>query len=143
MEGTVSALKPKTGVDSTIFLRNTFFSLRANTLTYQGGRSEPSSPVKLNNSLARARARAKPRAVTHRFLTANLGDLSCGLRASKMLGWKTRRSPPKRERRSARISRASSWTETSFCWATAEDSRPTMVLQTENNKNIFASDFHR
>ena len=54
-----------------------------------------------------------------------------------MFGWKTRRSPPKRERRSARISRASSWTETSFCCATAADNRPTIVLQTEIflNKN--------
>jgi hypothetical protein len=30
--------------------------------------------------------------------------------------------------------RASSCTETSFCCATADDSRPTMVLQTENEK---------
>lgn len=57
----------------------------------------------------------KPIAWIERFLTASRGLDSWGKRASCIDGWKLMRSPPNLLRRSPRMSRASSWTDTSSC----------------------------
>ena len=67
---------------------------------------------------------------TYLLRTASLGDFSCGSNASRRFGWNWISKPPNRERRSPSISKASSWTETSFCCAMAAESLPTMVLHT-------------
>ena len=75
------------------------------------------------------------------YLTANLGDLSWGLKASSKLGWNWIKSPPKRDKRSPKMSRASNCTETSSCWEIAEESRPTIFLQTEIENEIFFEEY--
>lgn len=53
--------------------------------------------------------------IIYLFLTACLGDDSCGKRACNIVGWKDTKRPPNRDNKSARMSSASSWTETSSC----------------------------